>query len=264
MTPRKREPGPIQDATKELRARVEKLEADLKKSRTEITTAQKEKSEIAGKLKKTDAELEQAKAELAKTSKAEGEVRDQLSAAQKSLSNIQASGSADQKAALALKGEITQLQKALQAAEAGRAAAEKENAAAQTKLLESTSQVASVTQERDSMQRERDDALKQLKVAGEAESRVQVLIAENSELKQKLASAEKSVREISARYPISAARATSVSTSTSVPPLENRLKATPVLRTWTRLMPGRNFRWPPAAIPVATVCFVSWSSATTS
>jgi len=191
----------IQDATKELRARVEKLEADLKKSRTEITTAQKEKSEIAGKLKKTDAELEQAKVELAKTSKAEGEVRDQLSAAQKSLSNIQASGSADQKAALALKGEITQLQKALQAAEAGRAAAEKENAAAQTKLLESTSQVASVTQERDSMQRERDDALKQLKVAGEAESRVQVLIAENTELKQKLASAEKSVREISANQP---------------------------------------------------------------
>nr|MBA3650040.1 hypothetical protein [Chthoniobacterales bacterium] len=47
----------IQDATKELRSRVEALEAELKKSQKEISTARKEKSEISGKLEQTNAEL---------------------------------------------------------------------------------------------------------------------------------------------------------------------------------------------------------------
>ena len=61
----------IQDATEELRARVEALETELKKSQKEISTAQKEKSEISSKLHQTNAELEQAKDDLAKTSQAE-------------------------------------------------------------------------------------------------------------------------------------------------------------------------------------------------
>src|SRR5437763_9897211 len=52
-------------------------------------------------------------------------------------------------------------------------------------------------------------------------------------------------------------------TSTTVPPLENRPKATPVLRTCTSSMPGRNLCCSPGAIDVATVCLVSWSSPTT-
>ncbi len=191
----------IRDATKELRARVDALEAELKKSQKEISTAQKEKSEISGKLQETNAELEKAKSELAKTSKAEKEVRDQLLAAQESLQVIQSSGTGDQKAALALQSEIAQLKKALEAAEAGRSAAEKESTDANQKLLDARKQVASVTQERDTMQRERDDALRHLKTAGDAQARVQVLVAENSDLQKKLAAAENTVREISADRP---------------------------------------------------------------
>jgi len=191
----------IEKATKELRERVDTLETELQKSQKEISTAQKEKSEISGKLQETGAELEHAKVELARTSKAEQDVRDQLAAAQESLQVIQSSGAADQKATAALQGEISQLKKALEIAEAGRSAAEKQSQEANSKLLETQKQVASVNQERDTMQRERDDALRKLKAAGEAQARVDVLVAENSDLQKKLAAAENTVRELSADGP---------------------------------------------------------------
>ena len=191
----------IQDATKELRARVDDLETELKTSRTQVDTAQKEKAVIAGKLQETDAALEQAKSDVAKTSKAEEAVREQLAAAQKSLAGVKSSTTGDQKVALALEGEITQLQKALDAAQAGRTAAEKETAAAREKLADSSSKIASVSKERAAMQQERDDALKQLKARGDAQARVQTLVSENADLEQRLAIAVATVREISEDKP---------------------------------------------------------------
>jgi chromosome segregation ATPase len=70
----------IENATRELRARVESLEAELKKSQEQISTARKEKSDLTGQLQATSAELEQAKGDLAKKATAESEVRDQLAA----------------------------------------------------------------------------------------------------------------------------------------------------------------------------------------
>ncbi len=191
----------IQEATRELRARVDALETELKTSRKQIDTAQKEKAEIAGKLHETGTALEQARSDVAKTSKAEEGVREQLAAAQKSLAGIQSSKSGDQKVALALQGEITQLQKALEAAQAGRTAAEKETAAAREKLIDSNKKIASVSQERDAMQQERDNALKQLKAGGEAQARVQALVAENADLQQRLATAVATVRDLNEDKP---------------------------------------------------------------
>ena len=191
----------IQDATKELRSRVDALETELKKSQTEISTAQKEKSEISGKLQESNLELEQAKSQAAKALQGEKDLRDQLSAAQESLQVIQASGAGDQKAAIALQGEITQLKKALNAAEAGRTVAEKESADSKTKLVDARKQIAGVSQERDAMKRERDDSVRELKIAGDAKTRVQVLMAQNSDLQKKLSAAEDAVRQISADRP---------------------------------------------------------------
>ncbi|MEO6872943.1 MAG: tetratricopeptide repeat protein [Chthoniobacterales bacterium] len=191
----------ILDATHDLRARVDALAADLKTSRAQVETAQKEKAEVSGKLQETTAALEQAKGEAEKSAEAEKQVRDQLADAQKSLGDIQSSSTGDQKTAIALKGEITQLQKALAAAQAGKTSAEKETAAAKAKFLDSSKTIASVTHERDAMQQERDDALKQLKLAGDAQARVQALVAENADLQQRLASAVTTVREISADRP---------------------------------------------------------------
>ena len=113
----------IEDATEELRARVEALETELKKSQKEISTAQKEKSEISVNCT-TSAELEHAKRNWTKHPRPK-EVRDQLAAAQESLQVIQSSGSGGQKAAPRSKVDYA-LKKALEAAEAGRSAAEKE------------------------------------------------------------------------------------------------------------------------------------------
>ncbi len=191
----------IQDATKELRARVDSLETELKTSRQQAEAAQKEKQEVAGKLQETSAALEQAKSEVAKSAKAESDVRDQLAEAQKSLTSIQANNNGDQKAALALQGEINQLKKALEAAQSGRTTAEKETAAEKAKLAESNQKIASVSKERDAMEQQRDDALKQLKSAGEAQARVTALVAENADLQQRLTSAVTTVREISEDKP---------------------------------------------------------------
>jgi Flp pilus assembly protein TadD/predicted nucleic acid-binding Zn-ribbon protein len=191
----------IENATRELRARVENLEAELKKSQEQISTARKEKSDLTNQLQSTTSELEQARDDLAKKTKAESEVRDQLAAAQESLQIIQSTGAGDEKAAAALRGEIAQLKKALEAATTGRTAAEKESGETRSKLLEARKEIASVTEERDNLQRERDNALRQLKTAGEAQARVQVLVAENSNLQKKLATAENTVRELSADRP---------------------------------------------------------------
>ncbi len=191
----------VQEATKELRERVDGLETALKNSRGQIETAQQEKVDLADKLQQSDNALQQVKAEAAKNAQAEQETRAQLTEAQKSLGDIQSSANGDQKAALALKGQITQLQKALEAAQAGRVVAEKETAAANEKFADSNRKVASVSAERDTIERERDDALKQLKAGGDAQARIQALVAENTDLQQRLATAVTTVREITEDRP---------------------------------------------------------------
>jgi Flp pilus assembly protein TadD/septal ring factor EnvC (AmiA/AmiB activator) len=191
----------IERATRELRERVDTLEAELRKAQQQASAAQKEKLELADRLQSANTELDQTRSAAAKSARAEKEVRDQLAAAQESLQIIQSTGAPEGKAAAAVRAEISQLRKALEIAETGRAAAEKENAEARSRLADAQKQVASVSQERDSFKRERDDALRELKSANEAKARVDLLVAENSTLQKKLAAAEDKVREISADRP---------------------------------------------------------------
>ena len=184
----------IKEATKTLQSKVDQLQADLKKSRGEFESVQKEKESLNGRLQETNAKLGKAQSELDKTKGAEKEVRDQLADAQGSLKKIQEGGSSDKQAQEALRAEIAQLKKALATVEQGRNAAEKERDAANAKASEASNQVASVT-------KDRDEALAQLKGAKAVEQRVQVLVAENSDLTKKLADAEKTVREISEDKP---------------------------------------------------------------
>jgi tetratricopeptide (TPR) repeat protein len=179
----------IQEATKRLRGRVEELEAQLQKSRGDLTTAQKEKEMVASQLQETNAKLTLAQKEVEKTREAERDVRDQLVKAQDSLGKLQSSGKSDSKAQAVLRDEIAQLKKALASAEAGKSSAEKEKDAATTQLADVNKQLASVRQERDT-------AIAQLQGSKEAQDHVQMLIAENTDLKQRLANAEKTVREI--------------------------------------------------------------------
>jgi Flp pilus assembly protein TadD len=183
----------IKEATKKLQDKVDQLQAELEKTRTQYSAVEKEKETLNGRLQDTNSKLEKAQGDLEKTRGAEKEARSHLAQAEESLKKIGATGG-DTKAAEALRAEIAQLKKALASAEQGRATAEKEKADASAKLTEANTQIATVT-------KERNELLNELKSAKQAQERVQVLVAENSDLQQKLANAEKTVREISADKP---------------------------------------------------------------
>ncbi|HEV2804833.1 MAG TPA: tetratricopeptide repeat protein [Chthoniobacterales bacterium] len=177
----------IKEATKKLQDKVDQLQAELEKSRNQYDAVAKEKETLNGKLQETNTKLEQAQNDLEKTKGAEKEARGQLAQAEDSLKKIAGSDKQDSKKQEALRAEITQLKKALASAEKGRAAAEKEKDAESAK-------VTAVTKERNQL-------LAELKTSKQAQERVQVLVTENSDLKTKLALAEKTVREISADKP---------------------------------------------------------------
>src|SRR2546430_11002237 len=205
----------IEQATKKLRDRVDQLEAELQKSHSQMTAAENEKQSLNSRLDETKSKLDKAQNDLEKAKTAEKQVRDQLTQAQASLKKTAAAGSNDSKAQEALKSEIAQLKKALVSAQQGRSAAEKERDDTNAKVETADQQRASASKERDeanaraldadqkvvSANKERDDALAQLKGMKDTEQRVEVLVAENSDLKQKLADAEKTVQEISADKP---------------------------------------------------------------
>jgi len=205
----------IEQATRKLRDRVDQLEAELQKSRTQMSAAENEKQSLNSRLDETKSKLGKAQGDLDKAKTAEKQVRDQLTQAQASLKKTAAAGSNEGKAQEALRSEIAQLKKVLVSAQEGRSAAEKERDDANTKVASADQQRASASKERDeanaraaeadqkvaSANKERDDALTQLKGLKDTEQRVEVLVAENSNLKQKLADAEKTVREISADKP---------------------------------------------------------------
>jgi tetratricopeptide (TPR) repeat protein len=177
----------IKEATKKLQDKVDQLQAELEKSRNQFEAVAKEKDTLNGRLQETNTKLEQAQNELDKTKGAEQEVRSRLAQAEDSLKKVAGSDKQDSKKQEALRGEIAQLKKALATAEKGRSAAEKEKDAESAK-------VTAVTKERNQL-------LAELKTSKQAQERVQVLVTENTDLKTKLALAEKSVREISADKP---------------------------------------------------------------
>jgi Flp pilus assembly protein TadD len=151
----------IKEATRKLRGKVEQLQSALDKSRSDLETARKEKELVNARLKETSSKLEKAQGEIDKSKKSERELR----------------------------ADVARLKDAVAAAEEARVTAEKQRDEADTKFADANKQIAALTHER-------DEALTQVKGAKEAEQRVQALVAENSDLKQKLAMAEKSVREL--------------------------------------------------------------------
>jgi Flp pilus assembly protein TadD/septal ring factor EnvC (AmiA/AmiB activator) len=205
----------IEQATRKLRDKVDQLEVELQKSHSQMTAAENEKQSLNSRLDETKSKLDKAQGDLDKAKGAEKQVRDQLAEAQASLKKTAAAGSNDNKAQEALKSEIAQMKKALTTAQEGRTVAEKERDDANSKVAAADKQRTAASKERDdanariaeaeqkivSAHKERDDALAQLKGLKDTQKRVDVLVAENSDLKQKLADAEKTVKEISADKP---------------------------------------------------------------
>src|SRR4029077_7844978 len=96
-----------------------------------------------------------------------------------------------------LRDEVAQLRGAVAVADQARATAEKQRDDTQAKFAEANNHIIA-------LERERDDAISQLKSAKESEQRLQSLIAEKNDLQQKLATAEEKVRKLSEGDPKSA------------------------------------------------------------
>src|SRR4029077_3425447 len=161
------------ETTKKSRDKVDQLQAALGKARSELETARQEKESIKTRLKETDSKLEKAENDR-KASKAsqESTIREQEQ----------------------LRGEIAHLKDALAAADAARLTAEKQRDETQAKFAQANTQISA-------LERQRDEALAQLKAAKEIEHSVQLLVAEKDDLQQKLANAEEKVRVLSQSDP---------------------------------------------------------------
>ena len=179
----------IKEATRKMRSKVDQLQTALEKSHGDLETARKEKELVSARLKETASKLEKAQNEIEKSKKSEGQVRDQLAQVQESLKALQSSRDSSAKEQQQLHAEVARLKDAVAAAEEARVTAEKQRDQTNTKFAEANKQIATLVQER-------DEALAQLKGIKEGEQRVQALLAENSDLKQRLANAEKNVREL--------------------------------------------------------------------
>jgi Flp pilus assembly protein TadD/chromosome segregation ATPase len=179
----------IKEATKKLRSKVDQLQSALDKSRSDLEAARKEKELVDTRLKETSSKLEKAQSEMEKSKKSEGALRDQVAHTQDSLKTLQASRDSDAKEQEQLHRDVARLKDAVTAAEEARVTAEKQRDEANTKFANANKQIAALTQER-------DEALAQVKGAKDAEQQMQTLLAENSDLKRKLANAEKNVREL--------------------------------------------------------------------
>jgi Tfp pilus assembly protein PilF len=178
----------IKEATRKLRGKVDQLQDALEKSRRDLETARKEKELVNGRLKDTASKLEQAQNEIEKTRKSERQARDQLTKVEDSLKALQTSQDNGAKERQQLSAEVARLKDAVAAAEEVRVTAEKQRDETNTKFADASKQITTLLQER-------DEALAQLQGMKGAEQRLQGVLAENSDLKQKLANAEEKVRE---------------------------------------------------------------------
>jgi tetratricopeptide (TPR) repeat protein len=194
LTAQPSDDAPITEATKKLRSRVDQLQGALDKARSDLETAQKEKDLVSTRLKETASKLEKAQKEIEKSKKSEGQVRDQLTQFQESLKALQSSRDSSAKEEQQLRAEVAHLKDAVAAAEEARVTAERQRDETNAKFAEANKQFGTLVQER-------DGALVQLKGMKEAEQQVQMLLAENSNLKQRLTNAEKTVRDLGENAP---------------------------------------------------------------
>lgn len=177
----------IKEATRKLRGKVDQLQDALEKSRSDLETARKEKELVNARLKETASKLEQAQNEIEKTRKSERQARDQLAKVEDSVKALQASQDNGAKERQQLSAEVARLKDAVAAAEEARVTAEKQRDETNTKFADASKQITTLLEER-------DEALAQLQGMKEAEQRLQGVLAEDSDLKQKLANAQEKVR----------------------------------------------------------------------
>jgi Flp pilus assembly protein TadD len=179
----------VKVATKNLRDKVAELQAALDKTRADLETARKEKEVVDTRLKETNSKLDRAQNDLDDAKKSERQARDELAELQESAKASQGSEGNGDKEQQQLRAEVAQLKGLVAAADQARVTVEKQRDDTQAKFAEANNHIIAI-------ERERDDALSQLKSAKDSEQRFKALLAEKNDLQQKLASAEEKVRKL--------------------------------------------------------------------
>ena len=174
---------------KSLRDKVAELQAALDKTRGDLESARKEKEVVDTRLNETNSKLERAQTDLDDARKSERQTRDALSQLQESKASQGMEGNAD-KEQQQFSAEVAQLKGAVAAADQARVNAEKQSDDSQAKFAEANNRIVA-------LERERDDALSQLKSVKESEERFHSLVTEKNNLQEKLATAEEKVRKLS-------------------------------------------------------------------
>jgi hypothetical protein len=175
--------GAIEDSTRKLRRKVDQLKAALEKSRSDLETAQKEKAAANTHLEETSSKLQDAQKEIESSKESERQARDQLAQTKASFKALESS---QENGAEQLRTEIADLKDAVAAAEEARATAERQRDETNAKLAQANRQITTVEQQR-------DEVLSQLKAGSETEQHTKALLAQNGDLKLKLANLEKNV-----------------------------------------------------------------------
>jgi Flp pilus assembly protein TadD len=187
---------------KNLRDKVAELQIALNKTRGDLETARKEKQVVDTRLNETNSQLERARNDLDEAKKSERQTHDELTQLQepKPSQTMEATSDKEQEQ---LRVEVAQLKGAVDAADEARVTAEKQRDDTQAKFAEADNHIVA-------LERERDDALSQLKSAKESEQRFQSLVAEKNDLQRKLTTAEEKVRKLSEGDPKAAEKLTEV------------------------------------------------------
>jgi tetratricopeptide (TPR) repeat protein len=178
---------------KNLRDKVAELQAALDKTRGDLATARKEKEVADTRLNDTNSKLERTQNDLDEAKKSERQTRDQLTQLHESKAPEGSEGNGTDEQQL-LPTEAAQLKGAVAAADEARVTAEKQKDDIQAKFAEATNHIVT-------LERERDDALSQLKSAKESDQHFQSVVAEKNDLQQKLGIAEENVRKLSEGAP---------------------------------------------------------------
>ena len=169
--------GPIEEATRRLRRKVDQLQKAFEKSRSDLETARREKEAVSARLEETRSKLENAQKEIETSKESERQVRNQLAQTQASQEN----STTEQ-----LRAQIADLRNEVAIAEQARATAESQRDDTNAKLAEANKQIVAVAQQR-------DQALTQLKGRSETQQPAQALLAENLDLKLQPANLDKNV-----------------------------------------------------------------------
>ena len=192
-------PAPTPDAvnrTQELRAKLDKMQKDLKGAQDSLAAARKEKQDainekdnLESRLHSSQTEVKLAQKRFEHTKADRDELATNLGKAETRLKDATSRNPAVGEARKELRDQVDDLKKQLAKAQADTAAAARSRDEVQAKFEKSEQTLTQTTQERDA-------AVARNEITRDAAQKIETLQAENNSLSQKLSSAESSITKL--------------------------------------------------------------------